>query len=57
MRFANVYPTTITFKVSANDYTALRNMIETGGPSGGKCIQISGVTDASSLINIVFEQV
>ena len=57
MRFANVYPSTITFKTSASDYTALRNMIETSGPNGGKCIQISGITDASTLINIVFEQV
>jgi len=39
MRFnTDVNPTTITFKVSANDYSALQTMVETGGDNGGKRI-------------------
>ena len=57
MRFnTDVNPTTITFKVSANDYSALQTMVETGGDNGGKRIQVGNGTNASNVINLVFEQ-
>ena len=58
MRFnEGIYPETVTFKVSANDYTALRTMVENGGYNGGKRIQVGSGSGASNMINIVYEQV
>lgn len=58
MRFNDgVNPETVTFKVSANDYTALRTMVENGGYNGGKRIQVGSGSGASNVINIVYEQV
>lgn len=56
MRFnTDIAPTTITFNVSAGDYSTLQTMIETGGDGNGKRIQVGSGANASNVINLVFQ--